>query len=154
MWGGVPASNCIWRGKEKLPKTPNALREVDIAPPLAQLLQEHTAAKSGYLFVSAVGTPLIQRNVLHRLHDTKTVGLHAFRRFRAEVLRRARVPEDLIQLWLGHSKQSVTDFYADGLKKDSVLAVILHRFDVVSMRRFANRRSSRVPPQARKRHSV
>jgi hypothetical protein len=28
------------------------------------------------------------------------------------------VPEDLIKLWLGHSKKSVTDFYAGGLEKD------------------------------------
>jgi hypothetical protein len=28
------------------------------------------------------------------------------------------VPEELIKLWLGHSKQTVTDFYAIGLEKD------------------------------------
>jgi integrase len=56
---------------------------------------------------------------LRALHVTgKKVGLHAFRRFRTETLRRARVPEDLTRLWLGHSKQSVTDFYAGGLEKD------------------------------------
>jgi len=43
---------------------------------------------------------------------------HAFCRFRAETLRRVRVPEDLIKLWPGHSKQTVTDFYAGGLEKD------------------------------------
>jgi integrase len=53
------------------------------------------------------------------LHATgKKVGLHAFRRFRTETLRRARVPEDLTKLWLGHSKQTVTDLYAIGLQKD------------------------------------
>jgi hypothetical protein len=41
------------------------------------------------------------------------------RHFRTEVLRRARVPEDIIQMWLGHSKQTVTDLSADGLKNDS-----------------------------------
>jgi hypothetical protein len=52
------------------------------------------------------------------LHATgKKVGLHAFRRFRAETLRRARVPEELTKLWLGLSKQTVTDFYAIGLQK-------------------------------------
>ncbi|MGH2508133.1 MAG: hypothetical protein ACRDHZ_12120, partial [Ktedonobacteraceae bacterium] len=48
----------------------------------------------------------------------KKVGFHAFRRFRTETLRRVRVPEDLTKLWLGHSKQTVTDFYATGLEKD------------------------------------
>jgi integrase len=61
----------------------------------------------------------MQRNVLGVLHDTKKVGLHAFRRFRTEVPRRARVPEDLVRLWLGHAKETVTDLYADGLKNDS-----------------------------------
>jgi hypothetical protein len=28
------------------------------------------------------------------------------------------VPEDLTKLWLGHAKQTVTDFYAAGLQKD------------------------------------
>jgi integrase len=65
------------------------------------------------------GRSLDQRNVLRALHTTgKKVGLHAFRRFRTEALRRARVPEDLIKLWLGHSKQTVTDFYAMGLERD------------------------------------
>jgi hypothetical protein len=31
---------------------------------------------------------------------------------------RARVPEDLTKLCLGHSKESVTDFYAGGLQND------------------------------------
>lgn len=109
----------IWGGKEQLPKTPNAVREVDIPEDLAVLLRDYTAGKSGYLFATANGTPLGKRNVLNRLHATKKVGFHAFRRFRTEVLRRARVPEDLIKMWLGHARETVTDFYAGGLKNDS-----------------------------------
>jgi integrase len=109
----------IWHGQEQAPKTHNAIREVDIAEPLALLLGEWAADKTGYIFASRAGTPLIMRNVLRHLHDTKKVGLHAFRRFRAEVLRRAEAPEDLIRMWLGHSKKSLTDFYAGGLKNDS-----------------------------------
>jgi len=45
-------------------------------------------------------------------------GFHALRRFRAQVLRRARVPEDLIGLWLGHARRTVTDLYAAGLEHD------------------------------------
>lgn len=108
----------IWRSKEQSPKTPNALRQVDIAETLARVLREWAADKKNYLFTSAVGTPLIQRNALHRLHNAKKIGFHAFRRFRTEVLRRSRVPEDLIRLWLGHSKVSLTDLYADGLRND------------------------------------
>jgi integrase/recombinase XerD len=109
----------IWRGQEQQPKTPSAIRDVDIAEPLARLLKQHVADRPGYLFATKTGRPLGQRNVLRALHATgKKVGLHSFRRFRTETLRRARVPEDLTTMWLGHSKQTVTDFYASGLQKD------------------------------------
>ena len=109
----------IWGGQEQAPKTPNAVRVVDIPSPLARLLIQYVADKPEYLFAAKSGRPLQQRNVNRALHATgKKVGLHAFRRFRAETLRRARVPEDLIKLWLGHSKQTMTDFYAGGLEKD------------------------------------
>jgi integrase len=109
----------IWSGREQQPKTPSAVRDVDIAEPLARLLKQHVADKPGYLFATKSGRPLGQRNVLRALHASeKKVGLHSFRRFRTETLRRARVPEDLTTMWLGHSKQTVTDFYASGLQKD------------------------------------
>jgi integrase len=109
----------IWGGQEQEPKTPAAVREVDIAEPLSRLLREYVSGKSGYLFATKKGRPIQQRNVLRALHATgKKVGLHSFRRFRTETLRRARVPEDLTKLWLGHSKTTVTDFYASGLSKD------------------------------------
>jgi len=64
-------------------------------------------------------SPLGQRNVLRALHATgKKVGLHAFRRFRTETIRRARVPLDLERLWLGHAKATVGDLYAGGLVND------------------------------------
>jgi integrase len=111
----------IWHGKEQDPKTPAACREVDIAEPLAELLREYVADKNGYLFATASGRPLSQRNALRPLHDTGVkVGFHAFRRFRTETLRRARVPEDLVGLWLGHTRRTVTDLYATGLHQDRV----------------------------------
>ena len=38
----------IWRGKEQTPKTPSAVREIDLPEPLAVLLREYMAGKSGY----------------------------------------------------------------------------------------------------------
>jgi len=109
----------IWHGQEQEPKTPNAVREIDIAEPLAELLHRYVEAKSGYLFATASGHPMSQRNVHRALHASgKRVGFHAFRRFRTETLRRARVPEDLIGLWLGHARRTVTDLYATGLQQD------------------------------------
>lgn len=109
----------IWHGQEQDPKTPAAIRELDIAEPLAALLREYVATKSGYLFCTAGGRPLAQRNVHHVLHAAGArAGFHALRRFRTETLRRARVPEDLIGLWLGHTRRTVTDLYASGLQRD------------------------------------
>ena len=39
-------------------------------------------------------------------------GFHAFRRFRTTLLRKSRVPEDLIRFWLGHADKTVTDGYS------------------------------------------
>jgi integrase len=109
----------IWHGKEQEPKTPSAVRVVDIAEPLAQLLRRYVHGRVGYIFATKNGSALQQRNVLRALHATgKKVGFHAFRRFRTETLRRERVPEDLTRLWLGHAKQSITDYYAAGLERD------------------------------------
>ena len=38
----------IWRGQEQEPKTPNAMREVDLAEPLSRLLSEYAREPSGY----------------------------------------------------------------------------------------------------------
>lgn len=110
----------IWHGQEQEPKTPAAIRMIDIPETLAAMLRDYVADKSGYLFATRKGNrPLAQRNVLRALHDAGVrVGFHAFRRFRTQTLRRARVPEDLIAFWLGHARHTVTDLYAAGLQHD------------------------------------
>lgn len=110
----------LWHGKEQDPKTPAAVRVVDIPEALATLLREYVADKAGYLFTTRKGQrPLGQRNALRALHDTgANVGFHALRRFRTETLRRIPVPQDLERLWLGHASATVTDWYARGLQLD------------------------------------
>ena len=108
----------IWHGREQQPKTENAVRVIDIPEQLAQLLREHIAGLTGYLFSTRNGTPLSQRNVHRTLNAAcATCGFHAFRRYRAAMLRKARVPEDLIGLWLGHAR-NLTDRYAVQLTDD------------------------------------
>jgi len=107
-------SRSVWKGREQAPKTPAAIRDIDIAEPLAAVVQAYSEGRTGLLFTTRSGRPLSQRNV----HRAAGHALHAFRRFRTEVLRRARVPEDLIGMWLGHTRKTVTDLYADGLKND------------------------------------
>jgi integrase len=115
----VSIRRSLWRGKEQDPKTSNAVRTVDIPEPLAAMLRQFTANRSGYVFCAVNGRPLDQRDALRALHGAGSkVGFHALRRFRTETLRRARVPEDLIRIWLGHSCKSVTDLYAGGLEHD------------------------------------
>jgi len=109
----------VWGGEPQLPKTKNAMRVIDVPDELAKVLREVVKQSDDYLFASRNGTSLIDRNVLKALHATGVkVGFHALRRYRTETLRRARVPEDLIRLWLGHASGSVTDLYAEGLHND------------------------------------
>ncbi len=110
----IRITRSIWRGKEQSPKTPAANREIDIAEPLAALMRVFAEGKSGYLFSTKSGRPIGHRNVLR----ASGVGCHAFRRFRAEVIRRAGVPRDIERSWLGHAKETVGDFYAGGLQND------------------------------------
>jgi integrase len=115
----VRVSRSLWKSKEQSPKTENAVREVVLHPWLASLVSDWaTTNPTPYLFSTNSGKPLSQRNVLRSLHAVVPLGLHAFRRFRTEVLRRAGCPEDLIKLWLGHAPVSFTDGYARGLRDD------------------------------------
>ena len=116
----IHVQRSVWFGQEQIPKTPNAVRLVDITQPLADLLRNYIARKSGYLFSTRTGTPLLQRNVLRVLYGglpEKICGLHTFRRFRTAQLRKERVPEDLIKFWLGHAR-NLTDNYASQLRED------------------------------------
>jgi integrase len=110
----LKVSRSIWHGKEQSPKTPSAVREIDIAEELAALVRDYAKGRTGYLFATKSGRPLGHRNV----HRAAGVGVHALRRFRTETLRRAGVPEGLIALWVGHAPKSITDLYAEGLKND------------------------------------
>ena len=107
----------VWRGQEQEPKTSNAVRVVDIPEILAQKLREYLVSTNGYLFATAQGHPLQQRNVLRILHGVKPVGFHAFRRFRLTWLRKNGAPKDLERYWMGHAPEEVGDLYSK-LKDD------------------------------------
>ena len=116
----IHITHAIWRNKDQAPKTPAAIRYIDIPDELATVLREYVAKipAGSYLFATASGKPMSQRNALRYLHARQKVGFHAFRRFRTSVLRKARVPGDLEKLWLGHASKSVTDDYARQLRED------------------------------------
>jgi len=107
----------IWRGREQEPKTSSDVRVVDIPEVLARELRDYITSVRGYLFATAQGKPLQQRNVLRVLHSVKRVGFHAFRRFRLTWLRKNAVPKDLERFWMGHAPEEVGDLYSK-LKED------------------------------------
>jgi integrase len=116
-----------WNGDLYTPKTEAGIREVDLHPSLAAMLREHIGTRtSGYLFESSKGTPLARSNVLRRsLHkilekmEREKCGFHAFRRFRITHLRKQRVMEVLLRIWVGHSTEGITDKYTvEALKRD------------------------------------
>jgi integrase len=106
----IHITHAIWKKNDQRPKTPASVRDIDIPEQLAALVREYLATipAGHYLFATASGKPMSQRNTLRILHNRKKVGFHAFRRFRASILRKARVPGDLEKLWLCHASKSVT----------------------------------------------
>jgi integrase len=110
----------VWTGREQAPKTRNAVRSVDVCEPLAAFLREFVGdRKSGWLFQSDTGRPLLQTNIIRdSLGKLNVEGFHTFRRFRTAQLRKTRVPWDLEKFWLGHANKDVTDKYAEQLKDD------------------------------------
>jgi integrase len=116
-----------WNGDLYTPKTEAGIREVDLHSSLAEMLREHIGTRtSGYLFESSKGTPLARSNVLRRsLHKIlqgmgrEKCGFHAFRRFRITHMRKQRVMEVLLRIWVGHSTEGITDKYTvEALKRD------------------------------------
>jgi len=68
-------SRSIWKGREQAPKTPAAIRQIDIPEPLAGVVRAYADGKTGLLFATKSGRPLTQRNV----HRAAGHALHAFR---------------------------------------------------------------------------
>ncbi len=80
----------VWHRCEQPPKTPNAIRLVDVPELLAQVLCHYIKGRKGHLFTTRAGQLLDSRNVLDVLQRAgRRGGYHAFRRFRFAVLRKA-----------------------------------------------------------------
>ena len=114
-------------------KSEDSLREVDLHSSIAALLKEFVGdRKSGFLFSTRQGRPLWPTNIIRRhLHKAlkqlayvnpirgdHKAGNHAFRRFRLTYLRNyTNCPQGLIDFWMGHAANDVTDLY-DKIKDD------------------------------------
>ena len=123
----IKVEQSLYRGKLQEPNTANAKCLIDIPQPLAALLHEHMIGREGFVFQTRSGAPVsarnIERDTLRKMFvemEIQEEGLlfHSFRRFRAQHLRKQRVPWDLEKLWMGHAAKDVSDKYAAGLAED------------------------------------
>ena len=119
----VYVRQAVWRGKEQDPKTPAAVRDVDIPKELAALLSEFVGDhRDAFLFCSSSGKPLSPRNLLRdSLHPVlrklkqPRAGFHCFRRFRESVLQMSEARNLLIDYWMGHENREMGTRYAKQL---------------------------------------
>ena len=103
-------------GEIQSPKTKNGVREVDLHPALALLLNQIITVRHDKL--TFLFDQRCQRVVLEDLHDALSATgspLHAaFTPFAATgtpFSAKLRVPDGLIQFWMGHARASMTDTY-------------------------------------------
>lgn len=113
----VDVRKSLWGRQEQDPKTPAAVRIVDLEPKLNELLVGYTAARTlpagAYLFQTSRGGPLWESHLKkYSLKPLKIEGFHTFRRWRVSRLREMGCPEDLIRFWVGHEGKSITDRYS------------------------------------------
>ena len=113
----VSVRTSLWRGREQAPKTPAAVRIVDLDPRLNDLLAFHTASNTigdgEFLFKNKSGHHLDENYVrVYSLQPLGIPGFHTFRRFRITHLREQGVPEDIIRFWVGHAGAEITDRYS------------------------------------------
>jgi hypothetical protein len=113
----------MWHGQEQDPKSPAAVRDVDIPKKLASLLATFIGdRKDGFLFCTASGKPLSPRNVLRDvlhpiLRELKQpqMGFHFLRRFRESVLQMSEARSLLVDYWMGHENREMGTRYAKQL---------------------------------------
>jgi integrase len=106
----------IWRGKLQEPKTPSAVRDIDLPTTVDEMLRELAKGKQHgeFLFCSKSGKPLEQSYISsYVLKPLGIPGCHSLRRLRVSHLREVDCPEDILKCWLGHSTGSdITNRYS------------------------------------------
>jgi integrase len=116
----VHVRSSIWRNLEGAPKTPAAVRQIDLHPDLNVRLQEHvrdlglSPTDENFVFHGSNGCTRLCESTIRKesLKPLGIEGFHTFRRFRATYMREQGVPEDLLRYWMGHAGVGVTDRYS------------------------------------------
>jgi integrase len=102
-------------------KTDAANREVDLHPDIAEYLRNYMSTKTGLLFLTRNGTPLLPNNLEQRWLtprlkamglDERGMGWHAFRRFQETWLRGNRCLQDINNYWMGHKPETMSELYS------------------------------------------
>ena len=96
---------------EPYPKTDAGIRDIDLPPDLAALVNEYIGTrKNGFLFETTGGLPMSPRNITRdSLHPIlkeigrQSAGFHTFRRFREPILQMSEARTLLIDYWMGHT---------------------------------------------------
>jgi integrase len=102
-------------------KSDSARREVDLSVAVAEFLQRYVSNESGLVLHTRRGTPHLYHNIETRWLnprlakmklDTEGMGWHSFRRFRNTWLRLQRAQQDVLQYWMGHRPETMTELYS------------------------------------------
>jgi integrase len=107
----------IWSGKSQSPKSDAAVRRIDLATSVNEMLTAYVEVEKknpgDYLFCTRTGKPLTPSCVNERIvKPNKIPGMHSTRRYRARWLDQRGCPRNLLAEWLGHNLTSnVTDLY-------------------------------------------
>ena len=109
----ISVRTTLVKGKVSLqPKTDAGRRQLDLAPAVNDFLKQAGLPTEGFLFQNSLGDRVRIETLYDQLEalglDT---GFHAFRRFRATHLESQNVPRSLLQYWLGHQGQTISDRY-------------------------------------------
>jgi integrase len=97
---------------EPQPKTDAGNRQIDLHPDVNEYLKKSDLPTDGFLFQNSRGSRVRVETAYDHLEDVGiSEGFHAFRRFRATHLEAQNIPRSLLQYWLGHSGNSISDRY-------------------------------------------
>jgi integrase len=125
-WGMVSVRRDVYRGRIGTPKTPGSERQIPLATPLIPLLNNWLAIRpsgSSWLFPSATGTPLLDRNLMRRHFwsaceklGIPRFGRHSLRHTFSTYNGNVGVSMPVLQSLLGHSSPETTMIYTHPLE--------------------------------------
>jgi integrase len=106
----------VWRAKLQEPKTPSAVRDIDLPTSVNDMLHMFASGRQSgqFLFCTKSGKPLAESHInTYILKPLGIPGCHALRRLRVSHLREVGCNEDILKSWLGHSAGSdITSRYS------------------------------------------